>query len=244
MALRELNLGNGSAECTELLDQVDRLEVKDKIALICHLIAHLETSQIQQLLEFSQQEIATRQEHIQEPTSATIRQTALLLKKDYSYQKRGLNKPTQYYVYLRRRKPKLDRYIGTLFYVDQGTTLSYQPDAEGRIIFTPPHNLFILTDIEDATIHQVVRLICLEPPPPDYTFTKQQDDTPEIYLHLEYLDFQSYELISEGTYAFPFCMYGGGALDRYRWNVSPLILMADDANDLVKSVESNATKFF
>jgi hypothetical protein len=65
-----------------------------------------------------------------------------------------------------------------------------------------------------------VRLVCLEPPPPDYTFTKQQNDTPEIYLRLEYLDPLTHQPIAEETYPFPFCMYEGGMLDRYRWDVS------------------------
>lgn len=221
MTLDKLKLNRCSIQCMGLLDEASKLPVNEQISFICQLIAKLETSQIQTLLEFSQQELAARQEH--SPTPA-VRQTTLLLKKDYSYQKRGLNQPTQYYVYLRRRKPKLDRYIGTLFYIDQGAALSYYPDADGRIVFTAPHNLFALTDVTNPSLHQAVRLVCLEPPPPDYTFTKQQDDTPAIQLRLEYLDPESYQLLSEEIYPFPFCMYGGGPLDRYRWNVSPLIL--------------------
>jgi hypothetical protein len=141
------------------------------------------------------------------------------LKKDYSYQERGLSEPTQYYVYLRRRQPKLDRYIGTLFYVPQGCTLSYFLDAEGRIVFNPPHNLFQLRDSTNPELTQLVRLLCLQPPPSDYTFTKQQNDTPEIYLHLEYLDPETYQPLKKQAYPFPVCMHEGGRLDRYRWEV-------------------------
>jgi hypothetical protein len=202
----------------EVFAQVNQLEVGAKVALVRKLIAHLDTDAIQSILEFGQRELAERQQ--QSSASNEARQTRLLLKKDYTYQNRGLSEPTQYYVYLRRRKPKLDRYIGTLFYVPQGCTLSYLPDAEGRIIFNPPYNVFRLKDCKNPNIIQVVRLIGLEPPPPDYTFTKQQDDNPDIRLRLEYLDPQTYQPIAEESYSFPFCMYEGGELDRYRWDVS------------------------
>lgn len=207
----------------ELFNQVSHLDTQGKFALSRKLIICLETTQLQELLKFGQQELAERQSSHQ-PSAAIVRQTTLILKKDYSYQKRGLSQPTQYYVYLRRRKPKLDRYIGSLFYVPQGCALSYFPDADGRIVFTPPHNVFILKDFTDPSLQQVVRLICLEPPPADYTFTKQQGDMPGIRLCLEYLDLQSHQPISEASYSFPFCMYEGGKLDRYRWDVSPLSL--------------------
>jgi hypothetical protein len=235
MSTNKSDLDDYSILYAKLLDQASKLAAKDKIALVHKLIAGLETAQIQELLEFSQQEIAARRDGVRESATAMMRQTTLLLKKDYSYQKRGLSQPSQYYVYLRRRKPKLDRYIGTLFYIHEGALLSYYPDAEGRIVFTSPHNLFNLTDLSNSSVRQVVKLICLEPPPADYTFTKQQDDTPEIYLRLEYLDPESYQLLSEETYSFPFCMYGGGPLDRYRWDVSPLIL---PSNSSTKSISS------
>jgi hypothetical protein len=243
MSINESDLEHGSTQDEELLDRASKLEARDKIALVCKLISGLETAQIQELLEFTQQEIAARQGCAQEAATPTIRQTTLLLKKDYSYQKRGLSQPTQYFVYLRRRKPKLDRYIGTLFYIHEGSPLSYYPDAEGRIVFTSPHNLFLLTDLTNRSVQQVVKLICLEPPPPEYTFTKQQDDTPEIYLRLEYLDPQSYQLISEESYSFPFCMYGGGPLDRYRWDVTPLILPSDPSAKSMPGKNLYSSKF-
>ncbi|WP_416674780.1 hypothetical protein [Egbenema bharatensis] len=205
----------------DLLLQATRLDNEAKINLIQALMTQVETEQLQMLLKAGQQELAGRQEQI---TRSKDRQTRLLLKKDYSYQDRGLSEPTQYYVYIRRRKPKLDRYIGTLFYVPQGCTLAYEPDAEGRILFQPPCNVFQLKDSKNPAAVQVVRLICLEPPPPDYTFTKQQNDTPEIYLRLEYLDPRTYQPIAEESYPFPFCMYEGGMLDRYRWDVSSMVL--------------------
>jgi hypothetical protein len=97
-------------------------------------------------------------------------------------------------------------------------------DAEGRLIFNPPHNIFQLRNHENPTDTQVVRLICLQPPPPDYTFTKQQNDTPAIHLHLEYLDPTTYQPMAKEAYPFPVCMYEGNTLDRYRWEVSTLIL--------------------
>jgi hypothetical protein len=214
-------------ECsTDLLDQAVQLQPRAKIALIRKLVAQLETEQIQTVLEFGLREIGDR--HRRGVSSAmTHHNTRLLLKKDYSYQERGLSEPTQYYVYLRRRKPKLDRYIGALFYVPNGCTLSYCLDAEGCIVFNPPHHIFQLRDCNNPAIIQVVRLIRLEPPPPDYTFTKQQNDTPAIQLHLEYLDHQTGHTLSQGVYPFPACMYEGGVLDRYRWEVATLTLSAD-----------------
>lgn len=208
----------------EIFDQANQLEVKAKVALIRQLITHLETEQIQTILEFGQQEVAGRHRSEHRRSTSEDRKTRLLLKKDYSYQDRGLSEPAQYYVYLRRRKPKLDRYIGTLFYVPQGCALSYFPDAEGRIFFNPPNNVFRLRDANNPSISQIVRLICLEPPPPDYTFTKQQNDSPEIYLRLEYLDLKTYQPIAEEVYTFPVCMYEGGQLDRYRWDVTTVDL--------------------
>lgn len=208
-----------------VLAQVDQLDATAKAALIRRLMTHLENEQIQTLLEFGQHQIAERQR--QSSVAAVDRQTRLLLKKDYSYQSRGLSQPNQYYVYLRRRKPKLDRYIGTLFYVPDGCTLSYVPDADGRILFDSPHNVFLLRDFQNSTVTKVVRLIGLEPPPVDYTFTKQQNDHPEIYLRVEYLDPKTYQPLVEESYPFPFCMYEGGKLDRYRWDVSTLILPAE-----------------
>ncbi|MBE9180080.1 hypothetical protein IQ268_16030 [Oculatella sp. LEGE 06141] len=218
--------GNALNEClveyADVFDQVSQLDVGAKLALIRKLMAHLEIDQVQAILEFGQREIAERQRHTPSTTAASSH-TRLLLKKDYSYQDRGLSEPTQYYVYLRRRKPKLDRYIGTLFYLPQGCALSYFPDTEGRIIFNPPHNVFQLKDAKDASVVQIVRLICLEPPPPDYTFTKQQNDMPDIFLRLEYLDPTTFRPIREESYPFPFCMYEGGQLDRYRWDVSVIL---------------------
>ncbi|MBD2020181.1 hypothetical protein H6F43_08275 [Leptolyngbya sp. FACHB-36] len=212
------------SECrADLLDQAIQLQPKAKVALIRKLISQLETESIQTVLEFGLREIGDR--HRRSTPSATVsHNTRLLLKKDYSYHARGLSEPTQYYVYLRRRKPKLDRYIGTLFYIPQGCVLSYFLDAEGRIIFNPPHNVFQLRDSTNSAVVQIVRLICLEPPPPDYTFTKQQNDTPAIHLHLEYLDPKTYQPIAKQTYPFPVCMYEGGRLDRYRWEVSTVAL--------------------
>jgi hypothetical protein len=212
-----------SAYSEDLFHQVNQLDVIDRVTLIQSLIAQLEPEHIQSILETGQKELAARQQRM---TTSKNRQTRLLLKKDYSYQDRGLSEPTQYYVYIRRRKPKLDRYIGTLFYIPQGCTLSYDPDAEGRILFNSPRNVFQLRDCKNPAVVQVVRLICLEPPPPEYTFTKQQNDMPEIYLRLEYLDPRTYQPIAEESYPFPFCMYEGGMLDRYRWDVTTIMLPA------------------
>lgn len=211
-----------SAADAVLSEQASQLQPKAKVALIRKLIAQLDTDQIQTILEFGLREIGDR--HRRKATSAADQNTRLLLKKDYSYQDRGLTEPTQYYVYLRRRKPKLDRYIGALFYIPQGCTLSYFMDAEGRIVFNPPHNVFQLQDAQNRAVTQIVRLVCLQPPPPDYTFTKQQSDTPSIHLHLEYLDSTTYQPITQQAYPFPACMYEGGALDRYRWEVSAIPL--------------------
>ncbi|NJP12660.1 MAG: hypothetical protein HC866_26995 [Leptolyngbyaceae cyanobacterium RU_5_1] len=208
---------------TNLLDQANQLTAKAKVALIRRLITQLGTDHIQLILEFGLREVGERYSRGVASVSES-HNTRLLLKKDYSYQDRGLSQPTQYYVYLRRRKPKLDRYIGALFYIPQGCTLSYFLDAQGRIIFNPPHNIFQLQDSTDSAVIQVVRLICLEPPPPDYTFTKQQNDTPEIHLHLEYLDLKTYQPLTKQSYLFPACMYEGGKLDRYRWQVSTVSL--------------------
>lgn len=220
---------------TTLLEQVSQLDVDVKVALIRRLITHLELEQIQSILEFGQREIAERQR--KSAAASVDRQTRLLLKKDYSYQSRGLNEPNQYYVYLRRRKPKLDRYIGTLFYIPQGCTLSYSLDADGRIIFESPHNVFLLKDFKNAAVTKVVRLIGLEPPPAGYTFTKQQNDNPEIYLRVQYLNPNTYQTLSEESYAFPFCMYEGGQLDRYRWDVSTLTIPSEIEEAAVQEEE-------
>lgn len=223
-----LSTSNSASDCelegrAELLAQAMQLQPKDKVTLVRKLVSQLGTDHIQAILEFGLREIGER--HRQGPTAAsTEHNTRLLLKKDYSYQTRGLIEPEQYYVYLRRRKPKLDRYIGTLFYIPQGCALSYFVDAAGRIIFNPPHNVFQLRDSQNPSHVQIVRLICLEPPPPDYTFTKQQNDTPAIHLHLEYLDPKTYQLLTQQTYPFPLCMYEGEPLDRYRWQVSTVTL--------------------
>lgn len=208
-------LDESDTHLLDLINQVSQLTDKAKVALIRKLIPQLAKTQIQAMLECGLQELADRQS-----TASVTRQTRLLLKKDYSYQDQGLSQPTQYYVYLRRRKPKLDRYIGTLFYIPQGCALSYFTDAEGRIMFNPPHNVFQLRDSTHPDSVRVVRLICLAPPLPDYTFTKEQPDTPEIYLHLEYLDPITYQPLSQEAYAFPSCMHEGGQLDRYRWDAT------------------------
>jgi hypothetical protein len=197
-----------------LVAQLASLSSKEKVALMHHWMAQLDSEQLQALVASGQQQLAV----LESPPIQS--QTRLLLKKDYTYQQQGLSRPTQYYVYLRRRKPKLDRYIGTLFYVPQGCTLSYKVDAKGRVLFYPPHNLFQLKDTQNPTDTRLVRLLFLEPPPPDYTFTKQQNDSPQIYLHLEYLDSSTHQVLSQECYPFPFCMYEGGQLDRYRWEVS------------------------
>lgn len=202
----------------DLLNHVTQLNSQDKLALIRQLLIQLKPNHLRNIVEFGQQTLADRQHD--KLTSATIhRETCLLLKKDYSYQERGLSEPTQYYVYLRRRKPKLDRYIGALFYIPQGCILSYVPDGQGRILFQPPHNVFQLTDSKKSMGTQIVRLIALEPPAADYTFTKQQADTPTIHLRLEYLEPLTLQAIAEESLPFPACMHEGGALDRYRWDV-------------------------
>ena len=204
-----------------VLDHASQLKAKAKVALIRQLLTQLEADHIQTILEFGLREIGDRHRR---GVSSENHQTRLLLKKDYSYQERGLNEPNQYYVYLRRRKPKLDRYIGTLFYVPQGCALDYFLDVEGRMVFKPPHNVFQLQDSANPAVNQVVRLLCLEPPPPDYTFDKQQNDTPAIYLQLEYLDPKTHQPIAKQSYPFPACMHEGGRLDRYRWEVTPMLL--------------------
>lgn len=201
---------------SELFAQIEQLQVEAKVALICKLMSNLDAHQIQAILEFGQREVRAPRSRAAVKDS---RQTRLLLKKDYTYQERGLSQPTQYYVYLRRRKPKLDRYIGTLFYVPQGCTLSYQLDAEGRILFDSSQNVFQLQDAKDESQVRVVRLLGLDPPPPDYTFTKQQNDHPQIHLRLEYLDPKTHRPVVEKSLLFPFCMHEGGELDRYRWDV-------------------------
>ncbi|MDX2229180.1 MAG: hypothetical protein NW220_06065 [Leptolyngbyaceae cyanobacterium bins.349] len=203
----------------EIRDRLHHLTPQDTVLLIQQCMTRLQPEQLQTIVEFGQQELANRQSYslLSPPIP---RETSLLLKKDYSYQDRGLSEPTQYYVYLRRRKPKLDRYIGTLFYVPQGCTLTYVTEATGRILFQPPHNVFHLTDAKDASIRQIVRLVGLEPPPANYSFIKQQHDTPAIYLRLAYLDPFTLTPIAEQSLPFPSCMHEGGALDRYRWDVT------------------------
>lgn len=204
-----------------VIDQVSQLKATAKVALMRRLITQLKTDHIQTILEFGLREIGDRHRR---GTVSSEQNTRLVLKKDYSYQERSLSEPNQYYVYLRRRKPKLDRYIGTLFYVPQGCTLDYFLDIEGRMVFSPPHNVFQLQDGTNPAVKQLVRLLCLEPPPPDYTFDKQQNDTPAIQLHLEYLDPKTYQPIAKQVYPFPLCMHEGGRLDRYRWEVTPITL--------------------
>ncbi|PSB28382.1 hypothetical protein [Stenomitos frigidus] len=217
-------LADDLAAADSVLDHVSQLKAKAKVALIRRLLTQLEADHIQTILEFGLREIGDRHRR---GVSSENHNTRLLLKKDYSYQDRGLNEPTQYYVYLRRRKPKLDRYIGTLFYVPQGCALDYFLDVEGRMVFKPPHNVFQLQDSTNPAVNQVVRLICLEPPPADYTFDKQQNDTPDIHLQLEYLDPKTHQPIAKQSYPFPACMHEGGRLDRYRWEVTPLMLAPD-----------------
>jgi hypothetical protein len=207
-----------------LFAQVSQLAPPAKLALICRLLPQLELHQVQALIDSGLQSMAQRQTAMATTVSPNTR---LVLKKDYTYQDRGLTEPTQYYVYLRRCKPKLDRYIGTLFYVPQGCTLSYFLDTDGRIMFNPPHHIFQLRDYNDAAKVQVVRLIGLEPPPIDYTFTKQQKDIPAIYLQVEFLDAQTHQLITQEKLAFPACMHEGGRLDRYRWEVSPVFALSE-----------------
>lgn len=206
-----------------LLAQVSQLAASAKLALMRSLLPQLESPQIQALIESGLQALTEREQRPTVVGSTVSPSTRLVLKKDYTYQDRGLTQPTQYYVYLRRCKPKLDRYIGTLFYVPQGCTLSYCLDPDGRIMFNPPHNIFQLRDYDNAANIQMVRLICLEPPPIDYTFTKQQKDIPAIYLRLEFLDPQTHQAIGQEKFAFPACMHEGGQLDRYRWEVSTVL---------------------
>jgi hypothetical protein len=210
-----------------ILAQVSQLATPAKLALINRLLTQLEPQQIQMVIESGLQTINDHQQRQTAVVSTVSPNTRLVLKKDYTYQDRGLTQPTQYYVYLRRCKPKLDRYIGTLFYVPQGCTLSYFLDTDGRIMFNPPHHIFQLRDYDNATNVQVVRLIGLEPPPIDYTFTKQQKDTPAIYLHLEFLDPHTHQAIAQEKLAFPACMHEGGRLDRYRWEVSTVLSTPD-----------------
>lgn len=216
--------------------QLAPLTLEEKAALMQQWMTQLERESLQALIAFGQQQLAA----IPESPPAVQHQTRLVLKKDYTYQEQGLSQPTQYYVYLRRRKPKLDRYIGTLFYVPQGCSLSYKVDAEGRVLFYPPHNLFQLKDLQNPTEVRLVRLLCLEPPPPDYTFTKQKNDSPPISLHLEYLDPLTHQLLSQECYAFPACMYEGGPLDRYRWNVS--VVSGLPVSGLPSGTEANLTE--
>jgi hypothetical protein len=219
----EIALVGDLAGEADVLDQAVQLSPQSKVALIRKLITQLEPDYIQAILDFGVREMGDRQRRGTR-SAAVSHNTRLLLKKDYSYQERGLSEPTQYYVYLRRRKPKLDRYIGTLFYVPAGCALDYFLNAEGCIVFNPPHNLFRLQDCTNPSLVQVVRLLCLQPPPADYTFTKQQNDTPAISLKLEYLHSDTYEVLEQQTYPFPRCMYEGGELDRYRWDVELLQL--------------------
>ena len=130
---------------SDLLDQSIQLSAKAKVALIRRLMSHLEVDYIQSIVEFGLREIGDRHRHRAAASAIVEHNTRLLLKKDYSYQARGLAEPTQYFVYLRRRKPKLDRYIGTLFHVPQGCALSYFLDAEERLIFNPPAQYFSTT---------------------------------------------------------------------------------------------------
>lgn len=222
-----------------LLEQASRLPPREKVSLVQQLLKQLEIKHIQTILEAGIEEIGDRQL----PPSPTLHNTRLVLKKDYSYKNQGLTQPTQYYVYLRRRNPKLDRYIGALFYVPKGCALSYFLDGQERIIFNPPHNTFQLQDSTNSAIIQIVRLICLEPPPPEYTFAKQQSDVPAIYLHLEYLDPKTYQPTLRQSYPFPVCMHEGGKLDRYRWNVSPISVTpetdsANAASELPEAVDA------
>lgn len=216
-----LDAEDPTSTSTVLLNQATQLSPKAKVALIRKLIAQLEPDNIQSIVEFGLKEIGSRH---RSGTPAIEHNTRLLLKKDYSYQTRGLTEPTQYFVYLRRRKPKLDRYIGALFHVPQGCTLSYFLDTEERLIFNSPRNVFELRDSKTPNLIHLVRLICLEPPPADYTFDKQQNDVPDIQLHLEYLNPQTYQPLSKQSYPFPKCMYEGGELDRYRWEVRAIEL--------------------
>lgn len=211
---------------TELFDRVTRLDFQTKQTLCQLLLTQLSAEQAQEVIDFGKSELAAREGKVSSTRKPPERCTRLVLKKDYSFQKLNLAHPTQYFVYLVRRKPKLDRYIGALFYVPGGVPLSYFPDADGRIVFTPPNNIFKLVDSESSQV-QVVRLVAIEPPPSGYTFERGQEDSPEIYLSLDYLDPVSYDLLRSERYHYPTCMYEGGELDRYRWKVELLVLPLD-----------------
>lgn len=202
-----------------LLRYVGQLSDQDRLLFMQQLIRQLSSTQLQSMCEIGQQELTSRR-HCKLTATSIPRETALTLKKDYTYQDRGLSEPTQYYVYLRRRKPKLDRYIGTLFYVPTGCALTYVSDTDGHLVFQTPNNIFQLTDAKDSSLTKIVRLIRLEPPPANYTFTKQQQDTPAIHLRVEYLQPHTLMPIAEHCLPFPSCMHEGGVLDRYRWDVT------------------------
>ncbi|MBI4783774.1 MAG: hypothetical protein HY785_21030 [Oscillatoriophycideae cyanobacterium NC_groundwater_1537_Pr4_S-0.65um_50_18] len=222
-ALKQLSPEAHALRHSELFEMALRLDPQAKQSLCQLLLTQLSAEQTREVIDFSRSELAAREGKGSLTRKPAERCTRLVLKKDYSFQKLNLAHPTQYFVYLVRRKPKLDRYIGALFYVPSGVSLSYFPDAEGRIVFTPPHNVFKLVDSESAQT-QVVRLASIEPPPAEYTFERGQEDVPEIYLCLDYLDPVTYEWVRSERYHYPTCMYEGGKLDRYRWKVEPLEL--------------------
>jgi len=210
-----------------LIQSAIELNPQEQLLFIKQLFKKLAPKQLQTALELGQQTLAHQQPQKSKATSIQ-RETVLTLKKDYTYQDRGLSEPTQYYVYLRRRKPKLDRYIGTLFYVPTGCVLNYVSDSVGHLVFEPPHNTFQLTDAKDPSVTKVVRLVRLEPPPADYTFTKQQQDTPAIRLLVEFLDPTTLKAIAKQSLPFPSCMHEGGVLDRYRWDVTVILLQLEN----------------
>ncbi len=211
---------------TDLFDRVARLDSQTKQTLCQLLLTQLSAEQTQEVIDFGKSDLAAREGKVSIARKPPERCTRLVLKKDYSFQKLNLAHPTQYFVYLVRRKPKLDRYIGALFYIPGGVPLSYFPDADGRIVFTPPNNIFRLVDSESSQV-QVVRLVAIEPPPSSYTFERGQEDIPEISLSIDYLDPVSYDLLRSERYHYPTCMYEGGELDRYRWKVELLVLSLD-----------------
>lgn len=192
-----------------LLKSLSGLDFQEQLEVLQQLFLQLENQQLDQIIQAASNELDNRQKAL----------TRLMGKRDYKFYQKG--KTRQVYIYVRRRqRQNVSCYLGELFLIPEGHAYQFCSSPDGGLLF-PENNIFRLSDPKTGRSH-VIKLLKLDPPPPDYDIPDPGSKEPidlQLKLHLELLNPVTLQPQDRRFTYFPTCMHGAGQLSQSVWQV-------------------------
>jgi hypothetical protein len=187
---------------SRLTPLIDRLSPGDQFELVKQILFSMKAEYVDELQFWFANEYYLRQDLGELEETPDLVKTKLEIKRiPYKAKKTFYT-----YVYVLRRRDGVQRCLGALLPVEHD--YQYRLPEAGGIVFSQ-HEQFRLTHKSDPQQVKLIRLLRLDPPPPDYDFEDDQPLNLQVGLHFESLNPFTYQPQSVHQVDFPDCLKTG-----------------------------------